>query len=193
MKKNYTIEIKNLTISFNGTKNGTNNYIIYKKYAINLNDIVELLNKYYQNKSVKLEIFYLDIILELMVLGNDDNYKSALKLFNIIRNVKNDNIVNSFVKNYLEKIIEIFVDVPDNKFFNLKFYTFCYFYLNNLIDIKILFTSYPINLVDNPNDYNSDIDFELDNSDVKKELEIEFTDIGDILDKVWDDLVWFGT
>jgi hypothetical protein len=163
MKQNYTIEIKNLKISFNGTKIGTNNYIIYKKYAINLNDIVELLNKYYQNKSVKLEIFYLDIILELMVLGNDDNYKSALKLFNIIRNVKNDNILNSFVKNYLEKIIEIFVDALDNKFFNLKFYTFCYFYLNNLSDIKILFTSYPINLVDNPNDYNSDIDFELDN------------------------------
>jgi len=163
MKKNYTIEIKNLKISFNGTKIGTNNYIIYKKYAINLNDIVELLNKYYHNKSVKLEIFYLDIILELMVLGNNDNYKSALKLFNIIRNVKNDNILNSFVKNYLEKIIEIFVDAPDNEFFNLKFYTFCYFYLNNLSDIKILFTSYPINLVDNPNDYNSDIDFELDN------------------------------
>ena len=142
MKKNYTIEIKNLKISFNGTKIDTNNYIIYKKYAINLNDIVELLNKYYHNKSVKLEIFYLDIILELMVLGNNDNYKSALKLFNIIRNVKNDNILNSFVKNYLEKIIEIFVDAPDNEFFNLKFYTFCYFYLNNLSDIKILFTSY---------------------------------------------------
>ena len=67
----------------------------------------------------------------------------------------------------------------------------------NLISItqeKFFYDTHKAKVAHNKSDsIFGEFDFELDNSDVKKELEIEFTDIGDILDKVWDDLVWFGT
>ena len=149
-------------MKFNAIKSDFD-YYVYKNFNINLYKFVDFFNTYYPKTKFTGKIFYFDIILELTNLIEMDSFENSLKLFNILRNLKGDIILNKYLTNYLRKLIDIIIDVPGNKYFNQDFFLNCYFFLFNLKQFQIVCIPYPINYKENNKHINSNLDFELDN------------------------------
>ena len=118
------------------------------------------INDYYTSDFCKKEIDEFEII----DIFNDsieiDTFKEARRLFQVIQKIKLNKNKSFFIK-YLERIINIYVEFNQQKYFNSKYFIYCHFYLSFVDDIIINYIPYKINQNDNyDNDKN---DFILDN------------------------------